>query len=188
MRRGFLLTTVRHGDWQSRLMLVTQALIGAVALIGLIGMITLHPYWLLGFSAAQGLAVLGILCFGAVALSLRRTLVLEEYSADDVIFRQGDPGRDMYVIKSGTVEFTARDRDGREEVLRQLGPGDHFGEMALIGKAPRSATARAVTAVEVLKMSGGSFAALYMNLPGLREHFNTVMKNRLEDLRARKQK
>ncbi len=62
----------------------------------------------------------------------------------DVLLREGDTGDAAYLIESGHVEISKM-VDGRRVVLNTLGPGAIVGEMALIDRAPRSAT---VTAVE----------------------------------------
>src|SRR5262245_4045512 len=59
------------------------------------------------------------------------------------VFRQGDPGQEIFLICSGKVEVYW-ERDGQTFVLAQLEAGDYFGEMALIDAAPRSASVRAV--------------------------------------------
>jgi ATP-binding cassette subfamily B protein len=92
----------------------------------------------------------------------------------------------VYVIKSGTVEVLAKRPDGSENVINRLGAGDHFGEMALLRKAPRSATVRTVTPVQVYKMSPSNFMALYTSLPELRRSFNKVMETRLQEFEHRK--
>jgi CRP-like cAMP-binding protein len=63
------------------------------------------------------------------------------YNAGDVIFREGDPGSEMFIIQSGKVEITKILKSGEEKSLVILGPGDFFGEMAVIDKEPRSANA-----------------------------------------------
>jgi CRP/FNR family transcriptional regulator, cyclic AMP receptor protein len=66
-----------------------------------------------------------------------------EFPADHVIFRQGDAGRVAYFVESGAVEIL-RMIDGREVVLDLVGPGQFFGELALLDGGERAATARAV--------------------------------------------
>lgn len=173
------------GDWRTKLLIVSQVAVGAVAAIAILAMLTRDPLWLLGFTAAQVLLLGGVVLFAIVAIVAQRTLVLERFGPGEVIFREGDPGRHVYVIKAGTVEVRAR-RPGSDDPLlvKRLGPGDHFGEMALLRKAPRTATVQTVTVVEVFRMSPSNFAALYTNLPGLREHFNTLMEARLRELAA----
>ena len=174
------------GDWRSKLIAISQLTIGFVALLGALAMLTRDPVLLLGFTAAQGLMLVGVALYIAVAIFAQRTLVLEEFGPGEVIFREGDQGRHVYVIQSGTVEVLAKHPDGSQEVIRRLGSGDHFGEMALLRKAPRSATIQTVTAVQIFKMSPSNFMALYTSLPGLRDHFQKVMQSRLREFEPRK--
>ena len=62
---------------------------------------------------------------------------------DHVIFRQGDPGHEMFVIQHGRVRLTVGS-EGHEKEVALLGAGQFFGELSLLGNAPRSATAMAV--------------------------------------------
>lgn len=102
-----------------------------------------------------------------------------------MIFREGDEGRHVYVIKSGTVDVLQKGPDGADHVVAHLQSGDHFGEIALIRKVPRTATIRTASAVQVYRMNPNSFVALYTNLPGFRDHFKYVMESRLKDLESR---
>ena len=174
------------GDWRSKLIAIAQVAIGVGALTGLVSMVTLHPVWLLSFTLAQGLIVLGVVLFAIVVLFTQRAFVEEEFEAGETIFEEGEEGKHVYVIKSGTVEVLKTGSEGTPEPINRLGPGAHFGEMALLGKAPRNATIRAATAVEVLKMDRSSFAALYTMLPGVRQEFTKEMESRLQELRRLK--
>jgi hypothetical protein len=184
--RWRLLPGLGTGDWRSQLIAVSQVAIGFVAVLTILAMVTRNPVLLLGFTAAQGLILLGVILFVIVAIFAQRTMVLEEFGPGEVIFSQGDKGRHVYVIRSGTVEVVATHPDGSQDVINRLGSGDHFGEMALLRKAPRSATVRTVTPVQVFKMSPSNFMALYTSLPGLRKHFQQVMQSRLQELEFRK--
>ena len=176
---------LRRGDWRSKLIAIAQIAIGFVALLSALGMLTRNPLLLLGFTAAQGLILLGVVLFVVVAIFAQRTMVLEEFGPGEAIFREGDPGRHVYVIRTGNVEVLATRPDGREEVIARLYPGDHFGELALLRDAPRTATIRTVTAVQLLKMSPSNFLALYFSLPGFRDNVGEIMKSRLKELGAR---
>ncbi|MBT8434795.1 MAG: cyclic nucleotide-binding domain-containing protein, partial [Gammaproteobacteria bacterium] len=70
------------------------------------------------------------------------------FETDEYIFNEGDPGDCAYIIESGMVEV-AFDKDGRKLVVATLTKGDILGEMAIIDRLPRSASARAVVATEV---------------------------------------
>jgi CRP/FNR family transcriptional regulator, cyclic AMP receptor protein len=72
------------------------------------------------------------------------------YQAGEVIFREGEPGAGMYVIKRGAVDIVIKTPDGAEKVLAQLADRQFFGEMALLDDAPRSATAVSTQRTELL--------------------------------------
>lgn len=61
-----------------------------------------------------------------------------------VLFRQGEPGQSFYIIRSGKVKAFRKDEEGVETDLAELGPGDSFGELALLTGTPRSASAETV--------------------------------------------
>jgi hypothetical protein len=172
-----------RGDWRTKVLHLAQVCVGVVAVLGYFAFAFKAPLLILAFASLMGLLVVGVALFAVVALFSQRALVEEEYAAGATIFEQGEPGRYIYVIKSGNVEVVHHRPGGAAEVLKVLGPGDHFGEMALLGRAPRNATVRTVTPVHVFKMSSGNFAALYTTLPGVRQQFTKVMESRLEELR-----
>ena len=176
---------LRRGDWRSKLIAIAQVAVGFVALLSLFGMLTRDPLLLLGFTAAQGLLLLGVVLFVVVAIFSQRTMVLEQFGPGEVIFREGDPGRHVYVIRTGNVEVLTKRPDGSREVIARLYTGDHFGELALLRDAPRTATIRAVTAVQLFKMSPSNFLALYFSLPGFRDNVSEIMKSRLNELEGR---
>lgn len=64
-------------------------------------------------------------------------------AADEVLFREGDPGDQLYVVLDGQVRISKNLPGAGEEALAIMGRGDYFGEMALIDEKPRSADARA---------------------------------------------
>jgi CRP-like cAMP-binding protein len=104
-----------------------------------------------------------------------------------VIFHEGDPGRHVYVIKSGTVEVVANRPDGSTEVTDRLGPGDHFGDVALLRRnLPHRSTVRTVTDAHIFRISPGSFVQLYANLPELREYLRQKEEPHMRKLQALK--
>ncbi len=74
------------------------------------------------------------------------------FSAGTQIFREGDPGRHAYLIERGRVEISAM-KGGQGLVIAVLGPGELFGEMALIDNQSRTATATALEETEVVAIS-----------------------------------
>ena len=77
----------------------------------------------------------------------------EHYEAGQPIVRQGELGQQLYLIWQGEVEVV-REEQGRTEILARLGPGQHFGEVAVFQNVRRTATVRAVTPVEVVAVGG----------------------------------
>lgn len=78
----------------------------------------------------------------------------------DVVFAAGDTGAQMFGVVSGVVEL----RDG-DEVVTSLAPGDTFGELAIISKAPRSLTAVAVEPTTVAVIDERTFVFLVHETP-----------------------
>ncbi len=74
----------------------------------------------------------------------------------DVIFQEGEPGADMYIVQGGTVEIY-RVLDGADEVLALMEKGDFFGEMSLLEGTPRSASARVGEDAELIIINGTTF-------------------------------
>jgi hypothetical protein len=86
--------------------------------------------------------------------SLAMRLARSRVPAQTDVFRKGDPGDGFYVIESGRVAVLD---DGQE--IRRLGPGDSFGEIALLRAVPRTATVRAVEDTELATLSGPDFVS-----------------------------
>lgn len=70
---------------------------------------------------------------------------LIEYKQGDLIFRQGYPADDAYIVHEGEVEIFNEESDGLEKQLAILKSGEMFGEMGILDDAPRNASARAHT-------------------------------------------
>jgi len=67
-------------------------------------------------------------------------LHIRHYESGELIFRQGDPGVGMYIIRSGCVDVYHEYVDLTRKKIAVLSEGDFFGEMSLLNDAPRSAT------------------------------------------------
>jgi CRP/FNR family cyclic AMP-dependent transcriptional regulator len=77
-----------------------------------------------------------------------------------VIVRQGDPGRECFVIAEGKARATIRGKGSQP-----LGPGSFFGEMSLLDQGPRSATVMAETDMHLLVLGSREFSSLVNEVP-----------------------
>jgi CRP-like cAMP-binding protein len=95
-------------------------------------------------------------------------IVPMRFAAGETIVREGEIASRFYVITSGEVEVVQHG-DGREHQLRRLGPGRHFGELALLQNSKRTASVRAITDTTVLAIARQDFASLVGHMPELQE-------------------
>jgi MFS family permease len=109
---------------------------------------------------------------------LASSLARVELSAGSVLFRQGDSGDRFYVVGSGQVEVEI---DGRRANV--LGPGDHFGEIALLRDVPRTATIRALTDAQLHALERDEFIAAVTGHALSAEAADAVIATRLGSLR-----
>lgn len=79
--------------------------------------------------------------------------------AGKIIFREGEEGDQMYIIHSGKVKIS-RNIDGKEHTLAIMGKGDFFGEMAIVNRIRRTATATAIDRVELLAFTREGFQSM----------------------------
>lgn len=100
----------------------------------------------------------------AEALALMAIVQERRFSPGGEIFHEGAPGDGVYFIKAGAVEIST-DNAGRR-VFSRLGPGEIFGEMAVIEQRPRSATASAVGETEVFFLPRGQLLTIIEQSPG----------------------
>ncbi|MFN3414404.1 MAG: cyclic nucleotide-binding domain-containing protein [Thermoanaerobaculum sp.] len=95
--------------------------------------------------------------------------VLEElqvtYPAGTYVFRQGEPGSEMFIIQEGKVEILTQ-KGQREVLLAVLEEGDFFGEMAVLEDLPRTASARTLTPCQLLRIDRQTFDQLIRQKPG----------------------
>ena len=101
----------------------------------------------------------------------------EHFEPGEEVFHQGDLGDRIYIIARGQAEVVRRE-NANEFLLARLGPGEYFGEMALLNQTTRNATVRCLQPLDVLSIHKREFAVLAANLPAMRESFELVMKQR----------
>jgi CRP-like cAMP-binding protein len=107
-------------------------------------------------------------------LCIRRT-----YERDAVIFSQADPGDALYGVVTGRVRISASSAGGREVFLNIMEPGDTFGEIALLDGRPRSASASATAASDLLIVTRTQFLGLLAQEPQLVDHLLKLLCARL---------
>lgn len=82
-----------------------------------------------------------------------------------LLLSEGDLTDCLYVIVSGRVKVYRKDEDGKEVILAMLGPGEYFGEMALLDNEPRSASIITRTACELLMIPKDDFMKIFSLYP-----------------------
>lgn len=106
---------------------------------------------------------------------LAAAVTSQQLAAEEQLFTEGDQGRAMYVVVSGQVELSVRDRAGQKIVLTECRRGDVFGELAMLDSGPRTATAQALEASELLSLDRGALLALVTRRPEAALHLLGAM-------------
>ncbi|HML24470.1 MAG TPA: cyclic nucleotide-binding domain-containing protein [Aggregatilinea sp.] len=88
---------------------------------------------------------------------LARQMGRESYPAGGIVFEKDAPGDALYFVLTGRVRIFTSDPLGHDLTLRTYGPGDVFGEFAVLDGKPRSASAQADGALEVLRLGRDEF-------------------------------
>jgi CRP/FNR family transcriptional regulator, cyclic AMP receptor protein len=91
-----------------------------------------------------------------------------------VLIREGERGREFFVLLEGNAEVT---KDGRR--INTLGPGDFFGEIALVSQSPRTATVTATSPVHTLVITDRSFRRLLDDQPEIQRKVLVALAERL---------
>ena len=81
------------------------------------------------------------------------------YLPNEIVFDEGEEGQALYLVMSGHVQISRTHSRGRQ-IVGELGPGNFFGDMALLDNSPRSAQVRAVDACELAVFFRDDFVAL----------------------------
>lgn len=97
-----------------------------------------------------------------------------EVGAGKVLVSEGAAGAEFFAIIKGNASVS---RHGQE--VAQLGPGDFFGDLALLDRAPRNATITAVTPMELVVLGQREFAALIDEVPGFARKLLAGLARRL---------
>jgi len=114
-----------------------------------------------GLSDEEQAALVQLPFVAALSPSRRRGLLdhvhIRRLKRRDTLMHQGDAGDALFLVRDGLLKVYTLTMDGREKVLRLLGPGDIVGEMALVDGAPRSTTVVALQNSTLLRLPRGPF-------------------------------
>ena len=187
VRRGVLLLSMALGSavtpllihaWGARGTLIATGMLLVVAAVGFLPRLTAIDSRI----AAPGpnLALLRQVSFlrplpFAIVEHLASELQPATYEPGDVIIREGEPGERFYIIAEGRTRAT---RDGKQ--LREMGPGESFGEIALLRRIPRSATVTALSRVEAGFLGREEFLAAVTGSPESVGGAEEVVSTRLQ--------
>ena len=110
---------------------------------------------------------------------LFRYAKLTTYKRGVTICSKGDPGTSLFAVLTGTVKISVSSPDGRNAILNLIGPGELFGEMALLDGHPRSADATANTNCEIFVINRRDFLPFVRGQPTLAMKFIELLCERV---------
>ena len=100
-----------------------------------------------------------------VAAALESSMSSTSLRRGEILFNEGDDGNQLYVVTEGKIKLGRTSPDGRENLLAILGPGQMFGELSFFDPGPRSATATAVTDVEIKSLGHDALSPVLVQHP-----------------------
>jgi len=98
---------------------------------------------------------------------LQQHAKLRSYPRNIVVISEGDEASTLYMILSGQVKVFLGNEDGKEIIVNMQGPGEHFGELALIDSAPRSASVMTVKPSRLASISKSDFRKMLAEHPDI---------------------
>ena len=106
---------------------------------------------------------------------------MQEFGPGAIVFRQGDQGDRLYIVKSGVLEVFTPGRDGQEATpIAYVGVGEVLGELALLTGSPRTASVRSPEHAEIFTIEKSVFMDLMTSLPAFARGLCLVLAKRLE--------
>ncbi|KAA1396045.1 Crp/Fnr family transcriptional regulator [Aeromicrobium sp. Root344] len=114
-----------------------------------------------------------------VAASLESSMSSASLRRGEILFNEGDDGNQLYVVTEGKIKLGRTSPDGRENLLAILGPGQMFGELSFFDPGPRSATATAVTDVELKSLGHEALSPVLNSHPDVAHALLNQLAGRL---------
>jgi CRP/FNR family cyclic AMP-dependent transcriptional regulator len=112
---------------------------------------------------------------------VRAAAVEKSFQRNAVVLTEGEIGDSLYMIQSGKVKVVIGDDEGREIILKILGPGDFFGEMSMIDSRPRSASVTTLEASTFHILSHSSFEKCVADEPRIAHAVMRVLAGRVRE-------
>ena len=107
--------------------------------------------------------------------ALSEVVDLVRLDGGETLFRAGEPGESLYLVRAGEVELFINDNVGQKITLDTVGPGDFFGEIALLDSGPRTATAVALVGSELIELDRDDLLLLFRRKPDAALHMLAAM-------------
>jgi len=112
------------------------------------------------------------------AKTISASLQVVDAEPDQVVARQGGPADKFFIVVDGELEVT-REETGSSETVATLGPGDLFGEMAILFDKPRGTSARATKPTKLLVLDSATFRSVVAQSLGTTPDFDQIIRDRI---------
>jgi len=111
--------------------------------------------------------------------------VPRRFEAGEIVFKEGDEGSTCYVVRSGRARAVVEHADGRSITLAHFGPGDIFGEMAMLDGERRSATVESIEATDAIAILSADMHRLLRQYPDISVKLIAALGQRLRETNER---
>ncbi|TAL61147.1 MAG: cyclic nucleotide-binding domain-containing protein [Legionella sp.] len=113
---------------------------------------------------------------------LARKLREVHYLADEIVIEQGDVGDQLYIVLTGKVDVSIKNKDVPRVSIATLGPGDVFGEIAILRSIPRTARITTLEPCTFLTINAQDFLSIYQYFPKqARDNMQLFIAKRLQN-------
>jgi CRP/FNR family cyclic AMP-dependent transcriptional regulator len=113
---------------------------------------------------------------------LTERAVTRSYPKGAIVINEGDEAGTLFIVQQGTVKVYLSDEAGREVILSTLGPGEHFGELALLDDTPRSASVATTEPCKLLLVQKSALRELIVSEPEASLHILRELAKRIRRL------
>jgi CRP-like cAMP-binding protein len=114
-----------------------------------------------------------------------QAVVPRRFAAGEVVFKEGDEGSTCYVVRSGRMRAVRGNPDGRTITLAHFGPGDIFGEMAMLDGERRSATVESIEDTDAIAILSADMHRLLREYPDISVKLIAALARRLRETNER---